>query len=42
MAAFRELLDSGVFVGLNVAQILLIVALRMRDRAVHQLPARRG
>jgi hypothetical protein len=31
-SGFGELLDSGVFVGLNVAQILLIVALKTRDR----------
>jgi hypothetical protein len=31
-SGFGELLDSGVFVGLNVAQILVIVALKIRDR----------
>jgi hypothetical protein len=31
-SGFGELLDSGVFVGINVAQILLIVALKIRDR----------
>lgn len=30
--SFGALLDSGIFVGLNVAQILLIVALNIRDR----------
>ncbi|HEY3611754.1 MAG TPA: hypothetical protein VGL06_29945 [Pseudonocardiaceae bacterium] len=30
--SFGALLDSGIFVGLNVAQILLIVVLNIRDR----------